>query len=83
GVQGVSFHGLQDERVYIEFDRTRLAGLGLGANAVLQQLHQQNVVLSGGQVVLSGLNSAVVASGEIRSLEALRDFVLAVPASAG
>ena len=83
GVQGVSFHGLQDERVYIEFDRTRLAGLGLGANAVLQQLHQQNVVLSGGQVVLSWLNSAVVASGEIRSLEALRDFVLAVPASAG
>lgn len=83
GVQGVTFHGLQDERVYIEFDRTRLAGLGLGADAVLQQLHQQNVVLSGGQVVLSGLNSAVVASGEIRSLEALRDFVLAVPASAG
>ncbi|WCM23651.1 efflux RND transporter permease subunit [Paraburkholderia bryophila] len=80
GVQGVTFHGLQDERVYIEFDRTRLAGLGLGADAVLRQLHQQNVVLSGGQVVLSGLNSAVVASGEIRSLQALRDFVLAVPA---
>lgn len=79
GVQGVSFHGLQDERVYIEFDRTRLAGLGLGAAAVLQQLQQQNVVLSGGQVVLSGLNSAVMASGEIRSLDALRDFVLSVP----
>ena len=29
GVQSVSFHGLQDERVYIEFDRARLAGLGL------------------------------------------------------
>jgi len=82
GVQGVTFHGLQDERVYIEFDRTRLAGLGLSAAAVLQQLQQQNVVLSGGQLVLSGLNSAVAASGEIRSLEALREFVLAVPSAA-
>ncbi len=79
GVQGVSFHGLQDERIYIEFDRNRLAGLGLGTAGVVQQLQQQNVVLSGGQVVLSGLNSAVVASGEVRSVDALRDFVLALP----
>ena len=83
GVQSVSFHGLQDERVYIEFDRARLAGLGMGAPAVLQQLQQQNVVLSGGQVVISGLNSALVASGEIASLQALREFVLSVPDAAG
>lgn len=79
GVQNVSFHGLQDERVYIEFDRARLAGLGLAVPGVLQQLQQQNVVLSGGQMVMSGLNSALVASGEIRSLQALREFVLSVP----
>lgn len=79
GVQSVSFHGLQQERVYIEFDRARLAGLGLGAPAVLQQLQQQNVVLSGGQVVIDGLSSALVASGEIASLSALREFVLSVP----
>lgn len=79
GIQGVSFHGLQDERIYIEFDRNRLAGLGLGTSAVIQQLQQQNVVLSGGQVVMSGLNAAVVASGEIRSIEALRNFMLTPP----
>ncbi|MDH0865632.1 efflux RND transporter permease subunit [Mitsuaria sp. GD03876] len=83
GVQNVSFHGLQDERVYIEFDRARLAGLGLAVPAVLQQLQQQNVVLSGGQMVMGGLNSAVVASGEIRSLAALRSFVLSVPDRSG
>lgn len=83
GVQGVSFHGLQEERVYIEFDRARLAGLGLGAPAVLQQLQQQNVVLSGGQAVMSGLSSALVASGEITSLDALREFVLGLPGADG
>jgi multidrug efflux pump subunit AcrB len=79
GVQNISFHGLQDERVYLEFDQARLAGLGLAAPALLQQLQQQNVVLSGGQMVMSGINSALVASGEIRSLQALREFVLSVP----
>jgi multidrug efflux pump subunit AcrB len=79
GVQGVSFHGLQEERVYIEFDRARLAGLGLGAPAVLQQLQQQNVVLSGGQAVMSGIHAALVATGEIGSLDALRGFVLSLP----
>ena len=83
GVQNISFHGLQDERVYIEFDQARLAGLGLAAPAILQQLQQQNVVLSGGQMVMSGLNSALVASGEIRSLQALREFVLSVPGRNG
>ncbi|MFE8646417.1 efflux RND transporter permease subunit [Sphingomonas sp. NCPPB 2930] len=79
GVQGVDFHGLQDDRVYIEFDRERLAGLGLGVPAVVQQLQQQNVVASGGQVVLGGINSALVASGEISSVQALRDFLIKVP----
>ncbi|OXJ25478.1 acriflavin resistance protein [Burkholderia sp. HI2714] len=79
GVQGVSFHGLQEERVYIEFDRARMAGLHLSAASVMQQLQKQNVVQSGGRLVVSGLNSAVVSSGEIRSLQALQDFTLTVP----
>jgi len=83
GVQGVTLHGLQDERIYIEFDRARLAGLGLGAPSILQQLQQQNVVLSGGQVVLGGNASAVVASGEISSVEALRSFVVGIPDKQG
>ncbi|MFZ4529654.1 MAG: efflux RND transporter permease subunit [Undibacterium curvum] len=81
GIQGVSFHGLQEERIYIEFDRARMAGLGLSASAVLQQLQQQNVVQSGGQAVVAGLNNAVLTSGEIRSLQSLQDFMLSLPAS--
>ena len=37
------------------------------------------MVQSGGRLVVSGLNSAVVSSGEIRSLQALQDFTLTVP----
>lgn len=83
GVQNISFYGLQDERIYIDFDRARLAGLGLNVAAVLQQLQQQNVVLSGGQVTLGEVNSAVQVSGEIQSPQALRQFVINVPPRAG
>ena len=64
GIQGVSVHGWQEDRVYLEFDRARMAGLGLSPAAVLQQLRQQNVVQSGGQAVLAGVNSVVIASGD-------------------
>ena len=43
GVERVSIYGLQEERIYLEFDRQRLAGLGLSPNAVLEQLRTQNV----------------------------------------
>ena len=79
GIQGVSVHGWQEDRVYLEFDRARMAGLGLSPAAVLQQLRQQNVVQSGGQAVLAGVNSVVIASGEIRSVAELENFMLSVP----
>jgi multidrug efflux pump subunit AcrB len=82
GIQSVSFHGLQEERIYIEFDRAKLNALGIAGSAVLQQLQQQNVVQSGGQTVIAGLNNAVVTSGEIRTLQELRDFTLTLPAAA-
>ncbi|WP_018605794.1 efflux RND transporter permease subunit [Uliginosibacterium gangwonense] len=83
GVQNISFFGLQDERIYIDFDRARLAGLGLNAAGVLQQLQQQNVVLSGGQVTLGDVNGAVQVSGEIESATALKQFVISIPGRAG
>lgn len=83
GVQNISFFGLQDERIYIDFDRARLAGLGLNAAGVLQQLQQQNVVLSGGQVTLGDVNGAVQVSGEIESVAALKQFAISVPGKSG
>ncbi|RFA27771.1 acriflavin resistance protein [Alkalilimnicola ehrlichii] len=81
GVQKVSFHGLQGERIYIEFDRARMAGLGLSAAHIQQQLQERNILQPGGRVVVSGLNSAIAASGELRSVQDLREFTLSVPAT--
>ncbi|AUJ12172.1 acriflavin resistance protein [Xanthomonas oryzae pv. oryzae] len=79
GVEQVKVFGLQDERVYVSFDRARLLASGLTPSSVMAQLRAQNVVGSGGQVAVSGLALTVATSGEIRTPEQLRDVLLSVP----
>ncbi|MEB1529299.1 efflux RND transporter permease subunit [Xanthomonas sp. WHRI 7945] len=83
GVERVSFHGLREDRIYVAFERTRLSEAGVTPSAVAQQLRTQNVVASGGQIAASGLAMTVTASGEIRSLEELRDTLISVPGADG
>lgn len=83
GVQNISFYGMQDERVYIDFDRTRLAALGMSPIAVLQQLQQQNVVWSAGEIVQGGISGAIQVSGDLRSPDALRQLSIAMPGRSG
>jgi multidrug efflux pump subunit AcrB len=66
GVDRISFYGLQEERVYLEFDRPKLAQLGLTPQGVIDQLVKQNVVLSGGQIAIGGINASLAVSGEVR-----------------
>ncbi|MFD1840984.1 efflux RND transporter permease subunit [Paracidovorax cattleyae] len=83
GVEKVSIHGLQEDRVYVSFDRARLAAAGLAPAALVRQLQAQNVVTPGGLVSASGLAMTVATSGEIRSAEDLRQTLVSVPAAGG
>ena len=79
GVERVSIYGLQEERIYLEFDRQRLAGLGLSPNAVLEQLRTQNVVTPGGLPSVSGSAFTVMTTGEMRTQDDLRRFLISAP----
>ncbi|MBB6365887.1 multidrug efflux pump subunit AcrB [Xanthomonas sacchari] len=83
GVERVTFHGLQDERVYVAFDRTRLGEAGLTPAAVAQQLRAQNVVAGGGLVAASGMAMTVTTSGEVRDLDDLRNTPIATQGTDG
>jgi multidrug efflux pump subunit AcrB len=50
--------------------------------AVLQQLQAQNMVLPGGEPLLGGLTSTVDISGNLRTVDELRRFLVAVPGRA-
>ncbi|HEX7895546.1 MAG TPA: efflux RND transporter permease subunit, partial [Terriglobales bacterium] len=83
GVERISLYGLQEDHIYIEFDRQRLAGLGIGPATVLQQMRAQNIVTPGGLPSVSGLSFTVATTGEMRSLDDLRHFLVSVPKGGG
>ncbi|MBO9855114.1 efflux RND transporter permease subunit [Xanthomonas sp. A1809] len=83
GVERVSMYGLQEDRVYIAFDRARMVEAGLSPSSVIEQLRRQNVIAPGGLVSAAGMAMTVATSGEVGSLQALQQFLISVPDASG
>ncbi|WP_427313216.1 efflux RND transporter permease subunit [Cupriavidus sp. H39] len=78
-VAKVSLIGLQDEKVYIEFNQARFAQLGLDLNAIADQIAQQNNLTGSGVLVTPSDNLQVRLSGQFASVEDLENLVLRGP----
>ncbi|WP_024645556.1 efflux RND transporter permease subunit [Pseudomonas syringae] len=74
GVDQVELYGLQDERIYLDFDQQTLAAAGLSPQQLMQQLQARNLIASGGNPVIGQQSTTLSVSGEILSLEQLRQF---------
>lgn len=78
-VAKVSLIGLQDEKVYIEFNQARFAQLGLDINAIAEQISQQNNLTGSGVLVAPTDNLQVRVSGQFASVQDLENLVLRGP----
>ncbi len=78
-VAKVSLIGLQDEKVFIEFNQARFAQLGLDINAIADQISQQNNLTGSGMLVTPTDNLQVRLSGQFASVEDLENLVLRGP----
>lgn len=79
GVERVTIHGLQEERVFLEVSSARLASVGLAPETLLANLQRQNVVLPGGEIEAGGLLTSIDPSGNYRSLDAIRRTPVTLP----
>lgn len=79
GVKKVSLIGEQRPRIYVELSNRKLATLGLGADAVLSALANQNVIQPAAQFETSSRLVPVRVTGAFDDLDAVR----ATPISAG
>ena len=70
----VELIGLQDEKVWIEIDNTRLATLGIPLQAVQQALDSQNAVVPAGFFETAGERVQLRVDGPFRSVEEIRAF---------
>lgn len=83
GVQRVTLHGLQEDRIYLEFSRGRLLEAGVTPALIISQLREQNITEPGGLASMNGIALSLHTTGETRSLETLRRLTINVPGPGG
>lgn len=75
-VATVDLYGVQEERIWLEFDAAFMAQFGVTPREVVSALQAQNVVLPGGSVNADGQNVVIESSGDFRSIEDIRHLAV-------
>jgi len=78
-VAKVEISGIQDERVFVEYDNTRLAELGLSVMQLQQLLQARNIIIPGGSVNTNIERIELEPTGNFDDLDDLRRTVITVP----
>lgn len=82
-VSRVDLFGIQDERIWLNFDRVRMAQLGIPVNAVLDAIAEQNRILPGGTLFTEdGMRYALRPSGDFRDVAAIGEVPVRTPSGA-
>ncbi len=75
-VAKVDMYGVQDERIWLEFDPAFIAQFGVNAGSVVQAMSAQNVVLPGGTVNADGERIVIEPSGNFESVDDIRNLAI-------
>lgn len=79
GTKRVELVGVQDQRVFIDIDESRLAELGLSPSSLGEQIKQRNIYPPAGVLQAGEQRLALEVSGELQSLETLGDMEVQLP----
>lgn len=80
-VSKVSIMGIQQERIYLDVSAVRLAHYGFSFQHVVETLNDQNIVLPGGSINADGRVIAIEPSGDLQSVEEIKNIRIRVPDS--
>ena len=75
----VEIHGVQDERVFVEYNNARLAELGLSTSQLVSILENSNIIIPGGTISTREERFELEPSGNFESVEDLRRTVVSLP----
>jgi multidrug efflux pump subunit AcrB len=78
-VAKVEIHGLQDERIFVEYDNARLRELGLSPMQLQSILESQNIIQPGGNINTGDERISLEPTGNLESVEDLRRSVIQLP----
>ena len=77
----VQVHGIPEKRVFIEYDRARLAALGLSSAQLMRILESRNVIMDGGFVQNDRERFELTPTGSFDSVETIRGMTFRLPGS--
>lgn len=80
-VSKVQITGVQEERVFVDYNPARLAEIGLSAGQLQQILAQTNIIMPGGHVSNSLERITVETTGNFETLDDLKNTVINIPGS--
>ena len=75
----VSIHGAQQEVIFVEYNNSRLAELGLSPQQLSASLATVNILLSGGDIVSGRERIALEPTGNFESVDDLQRTVIPLP----
>src|SRR5262245_3948872 len=81
GVEKAELIGVQDERVYVEFNESRLAQLGLDAQSIGAALQTQNAIAPAGIIATTRVDLPLRVDGSFHVLDDVRNLRLRVNGS--
>lgn len=70
--------GIQEERVFVEFDNARLKEYGLSASKLQQTIASTNILSSGGQINTGEERVILEPTGNFNSVEEIREMLIPV-----
>jgi multidrug efflux pump subunit AcrB len=76
GVKSVALFGEQQEVVYLEIARQRLARLGINEEQIYAKLQERNIAADGGRVRVGDQHVPLDPTGEFRSAEDMLELVI-------
>ena len=78
GSPRLTFFGVQDERVWLEVDTSKLASVGVQVNALIRDLQGQNVILPSGSINADGMRILLETSGDFPDVRAIETMLTRV-----
>ncbi|PKG80676.1 AcrB/AcrD/AcrF family protein [Colwellia sp. 75C3] len=77
----VQVFGEQQEHIFLEYDNAHLANLGISPSQLSEQLSNQNIVISGGSIILADEEITLEPSGNFESIEEIKRTIIQIPGS--
>lgn len=75
GLSKIELMGRQAERVWLEFDTSKLATLGLKPDQILSDLQTQNIILPAGTLQANGTSIQLEVSGNFKSVDDIKQVL--------